>query len=261
MEEKAGEKSLEQEVNTVVKEHGGMISKKMANGILESRKKEGSASKARLNDLLSGKFPDGSIVRIEEHIYRIFNKKSFNVSGRERTRRNMVLGNDSANILLTLWDKHAEMADNILMERGDRILADGLRLKKSEYGYELSNLTNTYLARLASSKTSILDFSMLKPGERSIDVTGKIISIGNIRHFNDLKGREGSVSDATISDGKKELRLVMWGSSSIYAGSMHPGDLVKIEFATVKETANGMEISASDSSRLLIKSRIQQPKS
>jgi ssDNA-binding replication factor A large subunit len=253
------EASEEKELRKVVDEHRGMISKKMANGIIQQRKKEERPSKARVSEILSGMLSDGSIISMEEQVYRIFNKKSFTASGRDRMRRSIVLGDESANIPVTLWDKHAEMIDNLLIERGDRILADKLKLKKSEYGYELSTLSNTYLARLQASKNAVSDFSQLKPGERNIDIAGKVTSVGNIRHFNDLKGRESSVSDATLSDGRNEVRLVMWGSSSMYAGALHPGDLIKIEFAIVKETNQGIEISANDSSRILVKSS-QEPR-
>lgn len=245
------EEKEKEEVKSIVAEHGGMISKEMANGILNSRKS--NSNKTHVTDILEGKIGEGKIIDLEGYLYRIFNKiKSKNEKG-ERERRSVLMGNEIAILRITLWDKQAEMIDSLFAERGDKVLISNLRLKRSPYGYELSSTAATSFLRLIPSKNAISDFSELNAGSKNIDLVGRIASIGSIRVFKNLKGEEESVSYATITDGKKELKLLMWGTSSENISSMKINSKVKIEFASIKETATGLEISAGESSRMLIK--------
>jgi hypothetical protein len=250
--------SDKEELGKIVTEHGGMISKGMANDILEKRRMEVTGVKVSIKDILEGKIRDGQPVILEDRIYRIFNKTTFKKDNRERQRRDVVIGIPPESLIVTFWDKYAEMVDLLFIGRGDKMLAENLKLKKGMYGYELSTMANTYLAQLSRSNTDISDFSTFHAGDKEIDIIGKIAFAGDVRYFNDLKGKQGSVSDATLSDGKKEMRLTMWGSSSGLVKGMKVGSTVKIEFATIKETALGLEISAGESSRILVTQNLQE---
>ncbi len=240
---------LEDEVKGIRDEHAGMISKEAARGILEKRKKQ---HRVRIQDLVSGGL-EGESVSIEEQVYRVFNKVRFTKENRERLRRRMVLGSPSSSILITLWDKYAEMADLLPIERGDRILIENARLIKGRYGTELSSVPNTYIARLSTSHTAVSDFSTLKPGERETDLVGRVTSVGSIRYFKTLSGKESSVAEVTITDGKKEARLTLWGSSSAAIAEIPINGIVKVEFARVRPAETGIELRAEDDSRILVK--------
>ncbi len=246
--------SPEEELGKIVKEHGGMISSSMANGILEKRKASVPV-KVSISEILSGKFNEGDLLSLECKIQRILGIKIFKKDGREGFRRSVILADGSERIPITLWNKQAEMIDRLSIERGDKVLLDGLRLRKSPYGYELSSTNTTYLARLETSKSHVADFSALSGKEKGIDIIGSITAIGTIRHFDGLNGREGSVSDATITDGEREIRLTLWGPASQYVASMRLNDQIKIEFADIKQGPNGIEVSAGENSRVIVKGR------
>ena len=243
--------SPEEELSKIMKEHGGMITSSMANGILEKRKASASA-KASISEILAGKFNEGDLLSLECTVHRILGTKIFKKDGREGFRRSVVLLDGSESIPVTLWNKQAGMVERLSIERGDRVLLEGLRLRKGLYGYELSSTNATYLARLEPSKSHLADFSALSGKERGIDIIGSVTAIGTIRHFTSLSGREGSVSEATITDGEREIRLTLWGPASQYVASMRLNDQIKIEFTDIKQGPNGIEVSAGENSRVLI---------
>lgn len=246
--------SPEEELDRIVKEHGGMISSSMASEILEKRRSSATA-KASISEILAGKFGEGDILSLECRVQRILGTKAFKKDGREGFRRSVILTDGKESIQITLWNKQAEMVDRLAVERGDKVLMDGLKLRKSEYGYELSSTNATRLARLEPSKSYIANYSAISGTEKGVDIAGSVTSIGTIRHFAELNGREGSVSDVTLTDGEKEIRLTLWGPASQHVAYMRLNDQVKIEFADIKQGPGGMEISAGENSRVLIKGR------
>lgn len=249
------EDSSKKEVEKIIEEHGGMISRDMAVEIASGKAAEGrKAGRASIADLRSGRIKTGNIVELETEVYRVFNKVRFEKDNKERFRRVLVLGKENDSLRVVLWDKHAQLVDSLSIERGDKIIASNLRVVEGREGPELSSTGSTFLSRAAPSNTGISDFSELRSGNRNIDIIGRVVSVSQIRYFVDLDGKQSGVSDCTITDGKIELKLVMWRSSSSCAAEMHPGDYIKVECASVKSTEAGVEISAADTSRILVTS-------
>jgi hypothetical protein len=219
-----------------------------------SAQNQGSKPKRKLTvaDIKPNEVVEGDIFDIEDNVYRIFNKINFEKDGKARQSRTVVFGAEGGTVRSVLWDKAAEMVDAALLQRRDRALATNMRVKKTDDEVELYSTNTTYLSRLAPSRSAISDLTQLKGDERNIDIVGRVVSVGGIKLFKGLGGREGGVSECTITDGRITVRVALWGSSSSYAPSIHPGDYLKLEFVSVKATANGTDITSNDSSRLLI---------
>jgi hypothetical protein len=211
--------------------------------------------KLSVQGLLGSSTADGSIVDIEDSVYRVFNKLRFEKNGSARINRIVVLGGEGSSVRIVFWDKSADAVDTALIQRKDRVIATNLRIKKTGDDTELHSTSATYISRLMPARSAVTDFSQLHGGEKNIDVTGRVVSVSPIRYFRDLSGKESGVSDCSISDGKAEIRMSLWGSSSICAGEMHPGDYIKAEFVSARLTDNGIEITANDSARLLLSRR------
>ncbi len=211
--------------------------------------------KLTIQELTASKLAEGDTVDIEDSVYRIFNKLRFERNGAVRVNRIVVLGSEGKSVRVVFWDKSAEMIDSATVQRKDRVIATNLRTKKTGDELELYSTASTYISRIMPAKTAVTDFSQLHGGEKNIDVSGRVLSVNPIRYFKDLSGRDSGVADCSISDGKTELALRLWGSSSACAGEMHPGDYLKAEFVSAKATENGVEITANDSARLLLSRR------
>lgn len=248
-------KELEEEISKTVKEHGELISREKAREIISNKGQPAPPQQKRkltASALSTSKFQEGEIVDIEDNVYRIFNKAKFSRNGSTGVNRIVVFGIEGSSIRSVLWEKSAEFPDAMQIQRKDKVLATNLRVHKNGDETELYSTSSTYFSRLTPSKGSVTDFSQLKGGERNIDVIGRIVSIGSSRLFKSLGGAESSVSDCNISDGKIEARVSLWGSCSTYVAEMHPGEFLKVEFASAKLSENGLELSASDASRMLI---------
>ncbi len=206
--------------------------------------------KYTVRQLLDGSAKDGDVVDLEDSVYRVFNKIRFNRNGVARTSRIVVFGSEGDSIKVTFWDRSADMIDAAMVQRKDRAIATNMKFMSEDM--ELQSTNSTFISRLMPAKSAVTDFSQLHRSEKNIDISGRILAVGQIRYFKNLSGKDSGVSDCTVTDGKIESRLVLWGSSSACSGEMHPGDYVKAEFVSVKNTENGIEITANDSARVLL---------
>ncbi len=242
----------------VINDYGGMISRGDAERI--ARERQQPRQKYTAAEISAAVTKDLDTANIEDRVYRIFNPKVFEKNGRKRQRREIVLG-ESRCITITLWDNASGMIDRLGIERGDRIVCYNVSPRKGVSGTELAGGSSTQIVRVAPSSAPHADLSRLKGDEKDVDVIGRVVSVDPIRYFTDLGGRLAGVSNCTISDGHATLRMAMWRSSSAYAAEMHPGDYVKAEFVGIRKTGEAFEITAGDSSRILInnalKSRIK----
>lgn len=229
-----------------------MINMDMARDIFHGKEPGNGNRKIQAKSVNAGSLNEGILVDIEDNVYRIFNKTRFEKDKKEGFRREMVLGDDHENIRITLWDKQADLVDNLAVERGDKVRISNAKVKRFNGGLELSGTAGTNVARVSPSATGITEFSALGPESKNVDVICRVVSIGRIRYFMDLSGKQSAVSDCIVSDSKEQARLVMWRSSAAYAALMRPGGFIKVEQAAIKATNAGMEIIADDLSRILI---------
>ncbi|MGB9732557.1 MAG: hypothetical protein ACPLYE_01535 [Candidatus Micrarchaeales archaeon] len=225
--------------------YSGMISRENIG------KLNGNPKKVKVDDILNGKVQEGEVVDIEGNVYRIFNPRRFEKDGKERHVRTLILGDGEKSIRVALWDKASALADIMPIERGDKINASNLLLKKGLTELELSSRQNTFFTRVSISNTGIGDFSMLKIGDKDIDVLAKIVEIGSTKYFEDQNGKQRKVVRCVITDGLANMNAAFWDSSCDYIVSAHPGDFIKIEFCSIKDN-NGMEVNAGNFSRIIV---------
>ena len=250
------EDGLEERIDRIIIRHAGMIGRKKAYSILMGI--QGLSMKTNASEVLSGKIQDGTILDLEDYVERIFSKKRFEKGGEERFLRTMIMGNKQDPVRVVLWGKHADLIDSLSVERRDKILATNLKLTNRNGIMELSSTSITSFSRIVPSNTGISDFSVISESkERYVDVIGKVSSLGPIRYFVNLNGSQSGVSDCTITDGRSELRLVMWGDSSRSSADMHPGDYIKVESALIKRSEEGIELHSNDLSRILVSASLR----
>ncbi|MEM0201477.1 MAG: hypothetical protein QXD23_03670 [Candidatus Micrarchaeaceae archaeon] len=224
-----------------------MINKDMATKI-ETNK---NYNKINVKQLSQNKFTEDNLINIEDFVYRIFNKIKFESNGVIRIKRDVVLGEEGSTITVVLWDKCCELIDTLLVQRGDKVIISNLRIRNIQDTIELTNTQGTYVSRIVPTNIDIkTDFSKLDKNEKNIDILGRILSVGPIRYFKDLDGKQNGISECTISDGHVEGKVTLWKSSSNYVNEMHPGSYIKIEFCSVKFLDDKLDITASERRRL-----------
>ncbi|MEM3237166.1 MAG: hypothetical protein QXT89_02515 [Candidatus Micrarchaeaceae archaeon] len=240
------------EIENAIDAHYGLINKEMAKSVIEA-KNQPTARKISASNV-PGDLAEGSIVDLEGSVLKVLNKSAVQVGKAENYFRLMLLGSDKNPVRVVLWRKYADLVDNMLIERGDSILAKSLSVKKWQGSTEFSTTSATFFFKIKPALGGISDFSKLDPSMRNVDIIAKLLSIGSVHYFMDLKSRQRGVARCTVTDGSMELPLVLWGISSNYASSLHPGNYIKIEYAAVKKTNISLEIHADDYSRILASS-------
>jgi replication factor A1 len=71
----------------------------------------------------------------------------------------------------------------------------------------------------------------------SCTVEGTVSSLQSVRAFTTRDGRQGHVRNLTITDGRKQLRVVLWGDRALMP--LMEGELIALYHATVKSGRDG----------------------
>ena len=195
-------------------------------------------------------------VNIKDRVYRVFNQIEYNYGGRKGVKRDVVLGREGKTIRLTLFDNLSRLADTTPLERGDTVLVRNAALDVRSG--VLKGVSRTVVLRMSPSQEGIGDYSLLKGGEKNIDVVGKIVEINPIRYVNRLDGGgQIGVVDCVISDLKDSMNVVLWGSSALATASMNANEFMKIEFCSVRERNGTKEVYATETSRVFTNASLE----
>lgn len=250
----------------VMDDHYGMITRAQATAVVEAGKdlpvpdgKRDRTTVSAINELISmhkgggGSDPSGTLVfDVEDRVYRVFNMQRQDGAGKRP--RTLVLGSEGNTVTLSLFDRLAESIDTDCVERGDAVLVRNALVDVQNGSLRSTN--GTLISRLARSRTGITDFSLLKEGQRNIDVSGKVVEIGPIRYVSTLnRAGKMAVSDCTVSDGSSSMVVSMWGTSALATSSISINSTVRIEFCSVRRRNDIVELYAGDLSRVLVTKR------
>ncbi|MGD0728687.1 MAG: hypothetical protein ABR981_01270 [Candidatus Micrarchaeaceae archaeon] len=189
-------------------------------------------------------------INIKDQIYRIFNSTTNTVNGKDITRRYIILGEEGSTVRFNLKGNASEFIDINGFERGDVVAVSNAIFDNSSA--ELKSTVHTVINKITPSKrVPITDYSSIKEDLRKVDVIGRVLEIGTIRHVTRL-GSTGqiAVASCTITDGRNSVDASFWGSSAIRTASMKTNDFIKIEFCDVRVREGKLQIYANDSSRI-----------
>ncbi len=190
-------------------------------------------------------------VIIEDKIYRIFEDSNTLEDSKKKNMRTVVLGKEGNTIALKLSEKFSKIIDINGFERGDIISARNVLLDLVHN--ELIATPTTVLTRIFPSDSGIKNYDELCDGMKNIDIIGNIIEIGPIRYVNKINGNGLiGVSSCVISNTYKTFNVSLWGNAALKTAVMNVNDTIKIEFCSIKNRNNTLEIYANDLSRILI---------
>lgn len=188
-------------------------------------------------------------VGIEDRVYRVFNPVAQH--GRQDRTRTVVLGGEGCAVPVRLFGKASDYIDEAEVCRGDVLSVGAAAIDTT--AESLKAVNGTPLVKVSSAPLpAISDFSALRGGQRNVDIAGRVVEVGQIRHVA-LLGDAGktAVSDCVLSDGSNPLRVSLWGSSADAGSSMRINRSVRIEFCSARQRNGELEIYANDLSRVL----------
>ncbi len=165
--------------------------------------------KADMNNInISGRILDISEVRT-------FEKKD----GSTGRVGNVLLGDSTGKIRLTLWDEKTDILEEIDFDETVEVLNAYSRENTFSQQVEL-NLGARGIIQRSEKKveyrekfTDIAD--IIPPGE-SYSVQGKVAEIGELREFEKEDGTENVVANLQLKDDTGSIRLTLWGGEQAY---------------------------------------------
>ena len=190
-------------------------------------------------------------VDVEDTVYRVFNEVSHGSS----SRRTVTLGNVGSTVNLSLAGSLSSIVDSRCIERGDVVMVRNASLDMATE--RLVGTRDTIISRRRPAFSGVTDFSKLRYGEKNIDVLGRVLEIGKVRHVSGLSASgQVAVADCKLADSRSAIVATMWGSSALACERMHAGDFVKIEFCSVSGIDSSLQVHAGDLSRVLVNSAL-----
>ncbi|MDE1804647.1 MAG: hypothetical protein KGH59_02600 [Candidatus Micrarchaeota archaeon] len=238
----------------IIDEHFGMVGKESAEKIAKERsdaqmpRQQDSKSQGSITvgQIIDGKVRVEMLADLEEVVYRVYNRKEIRINGEEVVIRVIVLGSQGENARAILFKEKADIANSLPIERGDRLLLKDFLVKRGYNGLELASMDRSTVSRISSGNTGINDFGKIQG--REIDLVGRIVSIGPVKHSIFSIGRDNDSCSFEITDGARKLRVSVVGNAVQDIAQAHPGDCVKVEFGQVREN----DIYVNEGSRILV---------
>jgi hypothetical protein len=206
---------------------------------------DAAATKKPRSDTDSGPFT----VNVQDSMYRIFNPVNLASGSRRLSRRSVVLGREGSTLRLGLRGRLSEFIDTAAFERNDVVAVSNAIIDAGRG--ELVDGKDTVMRRVAPARRdAIVDYSTLVDGLKGIDVLGKIVEIGPVRHA-DISGKRLAVSDCVLTDLNRSVNASLLGSSAAATSNIRVNDFVKIEFCGTGTGRNGPMLYAGDLSRIV----------
>ena len=188
--------------------------------------------KADMNDInISGKVLDIAEIRT-------FEKKD-GATGRVG---NLLIGDPSGKIRLTLWDEKTDLLDEVDFDETIEVLNayySGKRFSNQQIELNLGLTEESYrrLEKKVEYKEKISDIAAVIPGE-SYSVQGKVSEIGELREFEREDGPQSVVASLELKDKTGSIRLTLWGDQAYVIEDLDIGSEIQIINAYAKYGLN-----------------------
>ncbi len=234
LRKKFGERGLEEKVAEVQARFSGLLTREgsirlvaLDNGMAPEGK--GSAVPVKLGQL---KDFEGAFVSVVCRVKKIFCSREFERDGRKGRVCNVLLGDETGEATLVLWNADADFAERAL-ERNSCIRVENSCVKNGE-------LQSSLYTSLSPEKPGpgLPDFSLPPSGVSDAveggDFYARVCGKSALREF-ERNDRNGLVLNLEVEDGSgKPKVLVCWNRNARIAEGLSEGDVVKIEGVTLK---------------------------
>jgi replication factor A1 len=181
---------------------------------------------------------------------RVFSKKN----GGEGKVRNILVGDDTGKIRVTLWDEKAELASNLNVGDSIEIINGYARLNNFNDEVEIQIGNHSVIQKTDSEilyQEEFTPISDIIPGE-NYSVRGFISGIGEVREFPRKEGEVGIVSNIYISDETGRIRVTLWDDMAEIAENVDIDTEMEIMDAYAKTGFNDeVELNTGKRSRLI----------
>lgn len=248
----------EQELNTLLEKikskYQGLLSEVGANIMLAKQlnvdldvKKETTSSVVKINELENIQESVSVYARVKFiSPPRFYTQKD----GSKGKITNMFIFDETAEIKLNLWNEHSEFINSLKLYKNSKILIKDAYVTSYNERKELSLRQGGIIIKdpenfpiIPPKQENLIELEDLSKQHEVIDIQARITNIYNKNTFMGKDGKERSVLNFEVSDGKKLVKVVAWEPFPDYIlENFSKGDLIGISELLVKEGLYDLEL-------------------
>lgn len=200
--------------------------------------------------------PESGPVNFIARIISVFDVKEFTRNDGTIGRvGNLIVGDETGKVKLTLWDNMADLIKTEKVKVGQTIQVSGFA-KQGYSGVEVNIGNNGVLTEseeevdVVSSSQKIKD---IKDGMGDINLTGKVLEVSEVRTFQRKDGNSGMVGNMLIGDETGTLRVTLWDEKTDFLNQIEYGDTVELVNAYARENAFTQKVELQIGNRSIIR--------
>ena len=168
---------------------------------------------------------------------------------------NMIVGDETGKIRVTLWDNMADLIKAEKVKVGQTLQISGYA-KQGYSGVEVNIGNNGVLTEseeeidVAASSQKIKD---VKDGMGDLNLTGKVLEISEVKTFQRKDGSSGKVGNLLLGDATGTLRVTLWDEKTEFLNQIKCGDPVELINAYARENAFTQKVELQVGNRSIIR--------
>lgn len=248
-------KRIEEKVENM----GGLCDEAMAAMLVANEL--GFSDAGRDNVKIENITPESGPVNFIARVVSVFDVKEFTRNDGTIGRvGNLIVGDETGKLKLTLWDNMADLIKAGKIKIGQTIQISGYA-KQGYSGVEVNIGNNGVLTEseeevdVAASSQKIKD---IKDGMGDLNLTGKVLEVSEIRTFQRKDGSGGKVGNLLIGDETGTLRVTLWDEKTDFLNQLEYGDTVELINAYARENAFTQKVELQIGNRSIIRKSEKQ---
>ena len=213
---------------------------------------EAVTSSQKLKDIKDGM----GDINVMGRVLDIWDTKTFNrKDGNQGRVCNILIGDDTGKMRVTLWDEKADFAQELTVDDSVEIINGYARENNFSQQVEIQVGTHGVIKKVDKEVEFLEDFTPIAdiiPGE-AYSIKGFVSGLGEIREFSRDDGSTNMVSNIYVSDDTSRIRVALWGEHAPIVDEVDIDTPIEIIDAFSKTGFNDeIELSVGNRSRVRI---------
>jgi len=241
-------------IDEKVENMGGLCDEAMAAMLVANEL--GFSDAGRENIKIENITPESGPVNFIARVVSVFDVKEFTRNDGTIGRvGNLIVGDETGKLKLTLWDNMADLIKTGKVKVGQTVQISGYA-KQGYSGVEVNIGNNGVLTEseeevdVAASSQKIKD---IKDGMGDLNLKGKVLEVSEIRTFQRKDGGSGKVGNLLIGDETGTLRVTLWDEKTDFLNQLEYGDTVELINAYARENAFTQKVELQIGNRSIIR--------
>jgi len=211
-----------------------------------------SRENVKIKDIKADSGPVNFIARV----LSVFDAKEFTRNDGTIGRvGNLIVGDETGKIKLTLWDSMADLIKVGKIKVGQTLQISGYA-KQGYSGVEV-NVGNNGVITESEEEIDVVASSQkikdVKDGMGDLNLIGKVLEVSEIRTFQRKDGSTGKVGSLLLGDATGTIRVTLWDEKTEFLNQIEYGDTVELINAYARENAFSQKVELQVGSRSIIR--------